>query len=79
MNTNVITRKTPVFIMKASTFTMKTSMQLAWTLPENTNATTMKAPMFTMKTLMLMILVVHNNVELEHDNEIDATWSAKAH
>jgi hypothetical protein len=39
----------------------------------------MKAPMFTMKTLMLMILVVHNNVELEHDNEIDATWSAKAH
>ncbi len=35
--------------------------------------------MFTMKTLMLMILVTHNNGEPKHDNEIDATWLAKTH
>jgi hypothetical protein len=33
----------------------------------------MKAPMSIVKTSMLMILVAHNNGELEHDNEIDAT------
>jgi hypothetical protein len=65
--------KTPMFTMKPSTFTMKTSMQLAWTLCENTNATTMKTTMFTMKTLMLMILVTRKNGEPKHDNEIDAT------
>ncbi len=32
-----------------------------------------------MKTSMLMILVAHDNGEPEQDNEIDATWLAKAH